>query len=90
MGRMESPEHFLEYVLRKQCAKGHGDLCFVSRKMTEQIFEEHINAPHIFRPMESGSMWKMCSPTAHTQPLFLFWLTDSGPLCLCVCVVHGR
>jgi hypothetical protein len=40
LGNAISPEHFLEYTLRQERAKGHGDLSFLSRYMIEQIFQE--------------------------------------------------
>jgi len=40
---MESHEHFREFVLRRERAKGHGDLAVLARKLIENIFAEHIN-----------------------------------------------
>lgn len=37
LGVMASPEHYLEYVLRKERAKGHGDLAYVTRKMCDNM-----------------------------------------------------
>ena len=40
VGSLVSPEHFREFVLRRERAKGHGDISYLGRRLIEQIFEE--------------------------------------------------
>ena len=39
---MLSPTHFREYVVRKERAKGHGDVSYMSRRILDQVFEEFV------------------------------------------------